>query len=36
MLQVIIKRVEKVSNIIAKERGGGGRKNQCNDRILQN
>lgn len=34
MLQVIIKRVEKVSNIIAKERGG--RKNQCNDRILQN
>lgn len=24
MLQVIIKRVEKVSNIIAKERGGGG------------
>lgn len=39
MLQVIIKRKEKVSNIIgiAKERGGGGGKiNATEDRILQN
>lgn len=38
MLQVIIKREEKVSNIIgiAKERGGGGKINATEDRILQN